>query len=640
MKGSLNGMRIYQRNKIVLELLTIIRGDELFKEKRHFSFHDISLIILSSIIYNKYYKIQNKRDYTYSHINNDIFRTNFNSLDFMMTSNINSNNDRYRNRNYDEDENEIEEFCQEKIKLITIETRNKIEDSLNQYNIDTIKYELKNYLFNYSDESVSQVIYDILDVKPNESFIKIGGSISDFGLLNIDYNNINNNLTFVENDEDYISFMKLLCIIFNYKINFMPKERLLYEKTSIDKGLFIYNLRNNFIRYEELRRLEYYSKFEQMIENSDRYSSSNLRSTSNFQRVWATIDILLSKLNSNGKVIIFIPKNILTSQSVLDIEYRKYLLKNNFIESIIQLPDEIEIYGHSTIMLVLSHKNEKVRIVDAEDAINIEYDYKTLDLVRFYGAYENASYFSKSELLNQKYLTPKTLLMKNTYKDVENTIKLGECANVFFGCQYTLGKFIEKNKIATQKTNTKILTAGDIDDVGVILWDEVKNYINDDDRLAQKDFKLQRGDIIISTKSSKIKIAVVDRMPEENVILTGGMICIRLKETEEYLVGKFNLDKDYIPYYLKMFLESTDQNGNTKISSLSLGNSVKSIRCDDLSDLIVFAPNVEKDVLKMQVREYEAKIRNYERWLNNSIIEAKEIENFYNTAFKSDKINE
>ena len=76
----------------------------------------------------------------------------------------------------------------------------------------------------------------------------------------------------------------------------------------------------------------------------------------------------------------------------------------------------------------------------------------------------------------------------------------------------------------------------------MIQWDTLNSIINPDKKIFK--FALKKDDIVLTSKSSKVKIAIVDCETKDNIILTGGMLCIR---------PNTDLIK---PEYLKMFLDS------------------------------------------------------------------------------------
>ena len=85
----------------------------------------------------------------------------------------------------------------------------------------------------------------------------------------------------------------------------------------------------------------------------------------------------------------------------------------------------------------------------------------------------------------------------------------------------------------------KIITSSAIQD-GLIDWLNVQSIDNDDHKLDK--YALKTNDLIITSKSSKVKMAVVDIKLEEKFIVTGGMIVVRPKIEKI----KSHLSKKYI----------------------------------------------------------------------------------------------
>jgi hypothetical protein len=278
---------------------------------------------------------------------------------------------------------------------------------------------------------------------------------------------------------------------------------------------------------------------------------------------WVFIDSLLMGLrdsNPGSRAIAIVSGRALFNNS--DLIYRNMLLKKGRLEGIIELPaGALSFTGIKAFMLVFSNNdNKEVRFVDASNVVsaenrryvNFELPVKTI----------KEMYYSKdvkkktiSELINVTNLTPSTIVLDTLdIKKMENGVVLKDVAGVFLGNQYTISIFDNKGLLSDKKTGYRILTSSDIED-GAVNWENLQS-INYKDTKFDK-FAVKYGDVVVTSKSSKVKTVVVDIEPKEKILVTGGMLIIRPDQT------KLN------PTYLKMFLDSDE--GKSALKSIQKG---------------------------------------------------------------------
>ena len=274
-----------------------------------------------------------------------------------------------------------------------------------------------------------------------------------------------------------------------------------------------------------------------------------------------------------------------------DIEYRNELLRHRYIESIIELPGG-SLYGTMAkiALVIFSTNNEKVKFIDASKEIDL-YKYgkqklpvsEILEMVND----ENALCIDNSSLIGLKSLVPDTIILSGSVPRIENGIAIKDVAEVFTGCQYTIRNF--SDNFSKEKTNYQILTSSDIAD-GVINWNELQ-YINHIDKKFEK-YSIKQSDLIITSKSTKVKLAVVDINPDRNIIVTGAMIIVRP-----------NLEK-VDPTFLKLFLES--ENGQKAMKLIQKGTAIKSMLAKDVAEIII--PNVDINKQRTMAEKYNSKL--------------------------------
>lgn len=293
----------------------------------------------------------------------------------------------------------------------------------------------------------------------------------------------------------------------------------------------------------------------------------------NVSAEWIFIDRALSKRKfiPSGKVIAIVPPKALYSST--DKEYRDNLIKEGYLEGIIELPSgSLNYTGVKPIVLILSSRNKDTKILDASETLakdsslnfrSLEIPYEKILLM-----YKSAYRKSIDDLLEYDSLLPSKILLKDDIKKIKG-IRLKELTeNVFVGSQYTVRNF--KEMFSDEKTGYRILTSSDIED-GMVEWGKLQAIKYNDVKFDK--FAIRKNDIVITSKSSTVKTVVVDIIPKEKIIVTGGMIIVRPK------LDKLN------PTYLKIFLDS--EIGRRSLATIQKGEYITTLNASDLNNLTV-----------------------------------------------------
>lgn len=337
----------------------------------------------------------------------------------------------------------------------------------------------------------------------------------------------------------------------------------------------------------------------------------NIEFTSRNTFEWVFVDNMLSHMHEFGKAVAVVSGRSLFNQA--DEKYRKALVQSGLLEAIIELPSgSLNFSATKPYLLVFSHNNKYVKIINASDASDAEtnrINKLEINTEKVYSLYKsNATPTRKIEELSEiTNLTPSSILL-DVYKP-KNGVCLNELAEVFTGNQYTLSVFEKNGMLCEKPTGYKILTSSDIED-GLVEWKSLR-YIDYKDNKFDK-YAIKKDDIVLTSKSSKVKTVVVDIEPEEKILVTGGMIVIRPNVT------RLN------PTYLKTFLDS--EQGQKTLKSIQKGSIVTTINSKDLATIMVPVPNIEKQneiankynsklttlySLKQEVRKLEDSIKNF-----------------------------
>ena len=305
---------------------------------------------------------------------------------------------------------------------------------------------------------------------------------------------------------------------------------------------------------------------------------------------WVFIDSMLSGFSVERAVALVSGKALF---SIADIEYRNKLISSGWLEGIIELPvGSLSFVGTKVYMLIFSKNNKKVKFVDASNVIDVEnkrYVNLELPVKKIKDIYysKDAKTKTNDELIDTQNLCPSIITLN--VKEIKNGVELKELAKVLTGNQYTLGVFENKGLISEQKTGYKILTSSDIEN-GMVRWELLKSVYIKDNKFDK--FAVQYGDVIVTSKSSKVKTVVIDIEPKEKILVTGGMLIVRPQ------LDKLN------PTYLKMFLDS--ETGQSILKSVQKGTFVVTITASSLATIKI--PMIDITKQQEKAEKYNEKI--------------------------------
>lgn len=280
----------------------------------------------------------------------------------------------------------------------------------------------------------------------------------------------------------------------------------------------------------------------------------------------------------------------LTTTKVLyndaDKEYRNRIIKDGLLEGIIELPSgALEFTGIKTCILVFSEGNKSVKLVDASNVLDNtakRFNRVELPVEKILSLYNNKNTETRTidEAIEYNNLVPSNALIK--VENPLNGVELASKAEVFTGSQYTVRNFEEMS--SDKKTGYKILTSSDIED-GFVNWKELQNIDYKDTKFDK--FAVQKNDVIVTSKSSKVKTVVVDIEPKEKILVTGGMIIVR-PDIEK-------LD----PTFLKIYLES--KQGQLALKSIQKGTVIITLNSKDLSNILIPDIDIKKQREKAEL---------------------------------------
>lgn len=288
----------------------------------------------------------------------------------------------------------------------------------------------------------------------------------------------------------------------------------------------------------------------------------------------------LEHIDRNGKLIAVAPRG--TSFRTSGTNVRKYLFENHLVEGIISLPGGLlaSTFVPVDLWILSRMDNAEIRFLDANEmkiAGASPRDIK-LDIPQIMQTYSSEEVFiaDGAALESHNYSFSSSVYTAAKGLDsIPNPTHINEVCEIRKGSQYTISKF--KNQISETPTDYQVLTSANIQD-DTVYFDSLP-YIKGDEKLLK--FRLEEGDLVVTTKSTVVKTYVAHDLPDRNIIVTGGMIIVRPDKS------KMNAT------YLKMFLDS--EVGKSELASIALGAVIVSISLTAFeNDLIVPCPPIEK----------------------------------------------
>lgn len=293
---------------------------------------------------------------------------------------------------------------------------------------------------------------------------------------------------------------------------------------------------------------------------------------------WLFNHLLIDSLNEGGKAV-----GIMTNGSTwntIDRNTREYFVEQGYIECVIALPAKLFASTNiPTTMIVLSHGNEKIRMIDATDVCvkgrrqNLLSDEDIEKIVVAYAEDTEISRVLSAEELreNDFVLHPGRFSVKEVDEGVpfETVIK-----NINRGAHCTAEQL--DNMSTQDETNIHFLKTSDIQD-GIIVGPlQSLSYIEDN----FEKYCIKNNSLIISKIGFPYKVAVVPVSDDEKILANANLYVVELDE------------KKVDPYYLKAFLESEE--GQSRFRSITVGASVLSIGVKDLKAMRIPLPSMEE----------------------------------------------
>lgn len=439
-----------------------------------------------------------------------------------------------------------------------------------------INYILENRFYYATSHSLGNFSANILGQIPNA---KILDAYSGNGYFDCDYLSFNKSAEIdgYEINADSVDIAKAISYIFNAKLS--SSYDGVKKCNYIHADFLTANLKENYydLAFADCPiGLKY-----------DRNNISNIGLATKFIKnnvisiPWLTALKMESCLNDKGKAVIVSSAGSLFG--VVDKEVRKYFIEKNLISHIIELPENINLYSSIKLYLIViekGKKDKKIRFSNVSDFVKKERRINKINILEALDEVQNKSIeIDLKEIERNDYTLDVNRYINNKKMVIEYGITLDNVAEkIFRGYQFTASQIDEMYTVNEEEANYKILEVSNIDNLGSI--DNNLKCINSKGKDLDKHL-LQNDDIVLSAKGSKNKIAIIEKIEDnENIIPSGSLIVIRLNKNK------------MLPMYLKAFLES--ETGQIILNLSKTGIAIPSIIPSSLMKIVVKCPSIQE----------------------------------------------
>lgn len=295
---------------------------------------------------------------------------------------------------------------------------------------------------------------------------------------------------------------------------------------------------------------------------------------------WVFNALLCELLSNNGRAV-GIMTNGSTSNSI-DASMRKYFVERNMVECVIALPSRMfSSTNIPTTMIVLSHGNKSVRMIDATKICQQgrrQNEFSDHDIELIINAITSETEYSREVSIDELRQNEYCLSLSRYAKEdlaFSNGVPFEEVIrSITRGAPCTASQLDEM--VSDSETNIQYLMLANIQN-GMI--DDRLPYLSTLDPKYEK-YCLKNNSLILSKNGFPYKVAVATVNEGQRILANGNLYIIELDES------KAN------PYYVKAFFDS-DQ-GRAVLKSITVGATIPNIGVDNLKKVRIPLPSMEE----------------------------------------------
>ena len=303
---------------------------------------------------------------------------------------------------------------------------------------------------------------------------------------------------------------------------------------------------------------------------------------------WNFIFKAINSMKRNGKAIVIVPQGALFN--TLDKSSRKQVIDNELLEQVIKLPaGTYPGTGVQYSIVVFSYGNKSVKLVDATEClVGKNSGDKKIDIDKFVDLIQSEDdskiiEVSTSQIIKADYNFEVGRYLSSVMNlNIINPKPIKEIGTVLSGYQYTSKSLKEMDSGIGNVDIVKItnIIEGEIDYASLASTDI------DAERIEK--YLLKENDILISSKGTAIKLALVTNLGDRKVIPHNNLTVIRVTSEE------------VLPAYLCCFLNS--ESGRLILNSLQTGSIIINITKSNLLELNI--PVIDMDTQETIVNRY------------------------------------
>ena len=388
----------------------------------------------------------------------------------------------------------------------------------------------------------------------------------------------------------------------------------------------------SFVEYNELKKFDCSVSFPPMgIRNKSSLFIDDIYYRFKIYEGKGSLDVAYFEhiLSQTKRKAVVLMATGFTFRGGVEEKFRKYLIDENYLEAIIQLPPNLLIgTGVQTTFFVINKdkKYQDIYFMDLNDKQFIHKKSRQLILSNIDEIIE--IYKERKEIKNIASIVSSLEIIENNYTFSINRYILpridGKIEEQLY--KYELRKLedvssIRKSQlIKDEKEGVSIyeISPSDFKSFGVTLESGKVKKIKQEYRRYET-YKLLPNDILLSTKGTVGKVALIGDI-KEPMIASQAIQVIRL-EQENIIYAKF----------LYMFLKSYI--GQTLLKKLTTGSTMPQIRTKDIKELKIPIPSLEEQ--ENRIRKFDEEVQLYK-----NIELLKEKINNINNNFLGDLSNE